>query len=143
MSTQQPLHDRPAFHSAYLTLPGSQKGFDGAPEWETLRTMVVRPECQEVLDLGYGLGWFSRYTIETGAEVVDASDNLAKMIEKAQAMTLEEAKLTINYEAQNLNTISLDEDTYDVVFSSLTFHYLSNNALDRLFEVYPTLKPRG
>jgi hypothetical protein len=60
MAQDTPQYDRPDFFNAYLTLPRQQKGHDGAPEWPILRRMIGTVADQQVLDLGCGLGWFTR-----------------------------------------------------------------------------------
>jgi SAM-dependent methyltransferase len=142
MADAQPIYDRPSFFSNYLELPRSQKGLDGAPEWSTLREMVGPLADQSVLDLGCGLGWFSRYAIEAGAKSSEASDISQKMIERAREMTPKE--MNISYSIQDLNAVELSKDEFDVAYSSLALHYLPNDSYERLVKgVYDSLKSGG
>lgn len=144
MAQDVPQYDRPNFFTAYLTLPRQQKGHDGAPEWPTLRDMIETVTDQQVLDLGCGLGWFTRYVIEAGAAQVDAADISNKMIEKAEELTASELGSKIKYEVADLNEVELKTGVYDLVYSSLRFHYLSNESFTRLLkQIYGSLKPGG
>jgi SAM-dependent methyltransferase len=82
--------------------------------------------------------------IETGAAQVDASDISNKMIEKAGELTANELGSKIKYEAADLNEVELKTGVYDLVYSSLTFHYLSNELFARLLkQIHGSLKPGG
>lgn len=141
MAESQPLYDRLDFFNGYLTLPRSQKGLDGAPEWPTLRDMVGNVRDQQVLDIGCGLGWFSRYAIEAGAMASDASDVSSRMIERAREMTQSDK---ISYKVADLNEIEIQENQYELAYSSLALHYLPNSSIVRLFKlIYASLKPGG
>jgi SAM-dependent methyltransferase len=142
--TEPPLYDREEFYNAYLTLPRSQKGLDGAPEWPTLRSMVGSVTGQDILDLGCGLGWFARWAVESGATGIDASDISVKMIERAEELTPAEMKPKISFAIKDLNDIGLQEGVYNLAFSSLTLHYLSTESLRRLLGlIFASLKPGG
>jgi SAM-dependent methyltransferase len=144
MAQDIPQYDRPDFFNTYLTLPRQQKGHDSAPEWPTLRGMIGTVTDQQVLDLGCGLGWFARYAVESGAAHVDASDISNKMIEKAEELSAKELVSKIKYEVMDLNEAELKIGAYDLVYSSLTFHYLSNESFARLLkQIHRSLKPGG
>ncbi|KAL4787147.1 S-adenosyl-L-methionine-dependent methyltransferase [Aspergillus varians] len=141
----QNIYDNSTFFSAYGRLPRSQHGLSAAPEWPALRSMVLRdkPDIKDarVLDLGCGYGWFCRWAAEDGlAANVHGIDISEKMLDKAQEMTPPGDGIT--YEKMDLDTVQLEKQTYDVVYSSLTFHYLKD--LGRLFHsIYAALKPNG
>lgn len=144
MADETPLYDRPDFFTNYLTLPRQQKGHDGAAEWPTLREMVADVKNQRVLDLGCGLGWFARYAIEQGAVAVDASDISTRMIEKAKELIPKDMHPRIQYRVADLKELELEDAVYDLVYSSLTFHYLPNDSFTRLLNlIYRSLKPGG
>ncbi|KAF2122893.1 S-adenosyl-L-methionine-dependent methyltransferase [Lophiotrema nucula] len=143
-----PIYDRPTFFNNYLTLPRSQKGLDGAPGWPKLREMVGDVAAETVLDLGCGLGWFSRYAAQSGAASVIASDISNRMIERAKEMTAQEAFGTkIEYGVKDLNDgLGADggKEKYDLVYSSLALHYLPNESVARLLkEIFASIKPGG
>lgn len=150
----QNIYDNPNFFTAYSTLPRSQHGLSGAPEWPVLRDMVLsnnsnnnsnNPEITtglqncKVLDLGCGYGWFSRWARDSAsAEFVRGIDVSERMIERAEKFDDDDdggydrapkPKGVISYQRHDLETLTLDQtdtDTYHLVYSSLTFHYISN-----------------
>lgn len=138
----QNIYDNPTFFEGYQTLPRSVKGLDGAPEWPRLRSYLPDLTGARVLDLGCGFGWFSRWARTAGATSVHAIDLSQNMLNRARSMTDDP---NITYQQADLDAIRLpasDKETYDVVYSSLLLHYLSN--LRRLVkEVHRVLKPGG
>ncbi|GAW16560.1 hypothetical protein ANO14919_059910 [Xylariales sp. No.14919] len=118
----QNIYDQSEFFENYMKLDRQTKGLDGAPEWPQLRAMLPEFRGAQILDLGCGLGWFARFARSEGAARVRGIDISASMLEKARDMTSDDA---IVYERVDLEELKLPEGGYDVVFSSLTFHYLT------------------
>ncbi|KAH7356034.1 methylase [Pyrenochaeta sp. MPI-SDFR-AT-0127] len=142
--TETPIYDRPSFFENYLQLPRQQHGLDGASEWPIMRAILGDLKEKRVLDLGCGLGWFARYAAAQGARHIDASDISTNMIEKAKSMTNEELQEKMKYEIQDLNTIELKSEEYDIVYSSLALHYLSKDSFIRLLQqIYGSLTSGG
>ncbi|KAL4914409.1 S-adenosyl-L-methionine-dependent methyltransferase [Aspergillus aurantiobrunneus] len=141
----QNIYDNPAFFNSYAHLPRSQHGLSAAPEWPRLRSMVLGDETNmkefHVLDLGCGYGWFCRWAVEEGlAARVHGIDLSEKMLDRAREMT--PSTYGITYQQSDLDTVQLEKQAYDVVYSSLTFHYLRD--LGRLFHsVHEALKENG
>lgn len=134
----QNIYDNPDFFAGYATLPRSVNGLDGAPEWPALRAMLPELRDQRVLDLGCGYGWFCRYAQQQGAREVLGLDVSEKMLAQAAAMT---DRPGITYQRTDLETLQLSS-TFDVVYSSLALHYLSN--IDALFAtIFQALRPGG
>ncbi|KAK5635338.1 hypothetical protein RRF57_011050 [Xylaria bambusicola] len=121
----QNVYDQSEFFENYMKLDRQTKGLDGAPEWPRLREMLPDLQGAQVLDLGCGFGWFSRFARSEGAARVRGIDISAKMLGKAHSMTSDDG---IEYEKADLEDLTLPDNEYDVVFSSLTFHYLTNLA---------------
>ncbi|KAI8962238.1 putative methyltransferase [Daldinia sp. FL1419] len=116
-------YDRQDFFENYIKLDRQVKGLEGAPEWPRLRAMLPDLNGKTVLDLGCGFGWVSRFARENGAASVLAIDISEKMLERAREATRDDK---IIYEKANLEELRLPESQYDVVFSSLAFHYIEN-----------------
>ncbi|KAL5341011.1 S-adenosyl-L-methionine-dependent methyltransferase [Aspergillus crustosus] len=141
----QNIYDDPTFFTSYNTLPRSQHGLSAAPEWPILKSMLLKdqPNIKDthVLDLGSGYGWFCRWAVEEGlAGKVHGVDISGKMLKRARETTPESYGIT--YEKADLDSITLAKGAYDVVYSSLTLHYLSD--LERLFQsIHETLKSKG
>ncbi|KAL2868952.1 class I SAM-dependent DNA methyltransferase [Aspergillus lucknowensis] len=143
----QNIYDDPSFFKSYNHLPRSQHGLSAAPEWPTLKSMILKdkPDIKgaHVLDLGCGYGWFCRWAVEEGlAGSTHGIDISEKMLERAREMTTPTPAGSISYQQADLDTVVLGKEAYEVVYSSLTFHYLRD--LARLFgAVCGALKPKG
>ncbi|KAJ6022773.1 uncharacterized protein N7446_013125 [Penicillium canescens] len=167
MSDQsQNIYDDPEFFSAYGELPRSKHGISAAPEWPVIWNMILNAASpttdntndnlngKEILDLGCGYGWFTRWARDNGAASIKAVDISQKMIDRAKEFEVE-AALTkqnrgdsvsdtkVTFEISDLECITLssesEEGQYDLVHSSLTFHYIAD--LGRLFrEIYASLR---
>lgn len=150
-TSTQNIYDDPSFFTAYGTLPRSEHGLAGAPEWPVLRDMIIHEkktadvQGQNVLDLGCGYGWFARWAVENGAARVKGIDVSMKMMERAKKIDGShglEGSVDIEYEICDLETFTVagdDQGRYDLVYSSLTFHYIAD--LGRLFrEIRACLK---
>ena len=119
----QNIYDDPEFFAGYSQLLRSREGLEGAAEWPSLRALLPEMKGRRVLDLGCGFGWFCRWAREAGAKSVKGVDVSEKMLERARADTKDSA---IAYERADLETFAIAPDAFDLVYSSLTFHYLEN-----------------
>ena len=135
----QNIYDNPAFFEGYAQLPRSVQGLDGAPEWPALKAMLPDLTGKSVVDLGCGYGWFCRAARELGAADVTGVDISEKMLARAGELT---ADPQIHYQRSDLESLELNENSLDLVYSSLALHYLPT--LDTLFaKVQRALKPGG
>lgn len=138
MSAQN-IYDDPEFLAGYATLERQARGLDGAAEWPVLRSLLPGLDGRRVVDLGCGFGWFSRWAAEHGAASVLGVDMSAKMLERARAST---SSASIDYRRADLDLLTLDASSTDLVFSSLALHYVHD--LDRLLStVAGSLVPGG
>jgi SAM-dependent methyltransferase len=117
----QNIYDDPAFFAGYSRLERSVRGLDGAPEWPALRAMLPEMRGLRVVDLGCGFGWFSRWARERGAAAVLGLDISSRMLERARAMTADEA---IAYRQADLEALDLPAGAFDLAFSALALHYV-------------------
>jgi SAM-dependent methyltransferase len=135
----QNIYDQDEFFNGYRRLSRQVTGLDSAPEWPALRAMLPPMPGARVIDLGCGFGWFCRWAREHGAAAVLGIDLSEKMLAQAQASPHDPA---IRYQRGDLETLSLAPASCDLVYSSLTFHYIA--ALERLWaQVYAALIPGG
>lgn len=125
--TAQNIYDDPDFLAGYVTLDRQVLGLDGAAEWPALRSMLPDVAGRRVVDLGCGFGWFTRWADEQGAATVLGIDVSTKMLERARS---EPTPPTVEYRCVDLDLLDLPPGSTDVVFSSLTLHYVRD--LDRL-----------
>ena len=117
---KQNKYDDNAFFRKYSQMDRSVKGLEGAGEWKTLERLLPDFHDKHVLDLGCGFGWHCRYAAEHGAASVLGVDISAKMIAKARSMGNEGI---IEYRCMPMEDILLPEASFDIVLSSLAFHY--------------------
>lgn len=135
----QNIYDDPNFFAGYATLDRSTQGLDGAPEWPALRAMLPELTGKRVADLGCGYGWFCRYAQQAGAASVTGFDVSHKMLAQARSMTPDGG---IDWQHADLETLTLPERSLDLVWSSLTLHYLVN--IPALFAtLHQALTPGG
>ena len=135
----QNIYDNDAFFTGYSQLPRSLGGLDSAPEWPALRAMLPALPGKSVLDLGCGYGWFCRWSAETGAARVLGVDVSEKMLAQARSMGEYAA---VDYARLDMEQLALPPASYDLVYSSLAFHYIAGfDAL--LAAIRHGLKPGG
>lgn len=135
----QNIYDDPHFFAGYATLDRSVKGLDGAPEWPALQAMLPPLHDKRILDLGCGYGWFCRYARDNHAASVVGLDISEKMLAQACNMTTGEG---ISYQREDLDTLTLAADSFELVYSSLALHYLQD--IERLLvTIYQALTPGG
>ena len=118
----QNIYDDEKFFAGYSQLPRSLHGLSGAPEWASLRAMLPEIAGLRVLDLGCGMGWFSRWAHAQSALTITGIDVSEKMLARAKA----ESDASIKYLCGDLDSLTLVRGSFDLVYSSLTFHYLKN-----------------
>lgn len=119
----QNIYDRPEFFDAYSRLDRSVAGLAGAAEWPALRALLPDVRGARIVDLGCGYGWFCRWARENGAARVRGLDVSEKMLARAKATTSDSA---IDYARADLDHLALPAAAFDLAFSSLTLHYLSD-----------------
>jgi SAM-dependent methyltransferase len=135
----QNIYDNDEFFAGYSRLGRSIDGLDGAAEWPSLRAMLPDIHGLKVLDLGCGFGWFCRWARAHGAAQVLGVDVSERMLARAQADTPDPA---ITYNRADLEVLELPPASFDLVYSSLAFHYIAD--LDRLVsQVHRSLRPGG
>jgi SAM-dependent methyltransferase len=135
----QNIYDNDGFFTGYSGLERSIHGLDGAPEWPALRALLPPMQGLRVLDLGCGFGWFCRWARQAGAASVLGIDVSENMLARGRAETPDPA---IAYARADLEQLVLDPAAYDLVYSSLAFHYLEH--FDRLVgQIHAALVPGG
>lgn len=132
-------YDNETFFNRYSRMSRSIDGLKGAGEWHVLKTMLPDFKGKRVLDLGCGFGWHCRYAIEQGAQAVVGIDISEKMLKEARKTN---TSSRIEYKCIAVEDFEFKPDTYDVVISSLTFHYVES--FDEICQrVHRCLPPGG
>jgi len=101
----------------------SVQGLKGAGEWYQLKKMLPRFEGKRVLDIGCGFGWHCIYAAEQGASCVLGTDISKKMIEVARQQT---HSPVVDYKVMAIEDMDFVAGSFDIVISSLTFHYIES-----------------
>ncbi|GGH30808.1 class I SAM-dependent methyltransferase [Paenibacillus segetis] len=136
---KQNKYDDSNFFSAYKQMPRSTKGLEGAGEWHVLKALLPELRNKSVLDLGCGFGWHCRYAREQQASSVIGVDISEKMLQTAAELTDDPA---ITYTQMPIEDIEFANSQFDVVISSLAFHYIESfEAICQ--KVYDCLQPGG
>lgn len=116
-------YDELNFFRQYSQMLRSLEGLKGAGEWHILKTLLPDFKEKRVLDLGCGFGWHCRYAVEQGAISVVGIDLSEKMIAEAKTRN---AFPRIDYRCIAIEDFDFSPETFDIVISSLTFHYLES-----------------
>ena len=114
-------YDEKLFFEKYSQMERSQKGLQGAGEWSELKKILPCFRGRRVLDLGCGYGWHCKYAVENGALSVLGTDISRKMLEAAQEKNSDSR---IEYRRIAMEDLVFPEGAFDVVLSSLAFHYV-------------------
>lgn len=114
-------YDDEVFFQKYSEMLRSQKGLAGAGEWRELQKLLPDFSGRRVLDLGCGYGWHCKYAADHGAAYVLGTDISERMLERAGALN---SGAGIEYRRAAMEDLAFSEGTFDVVLSSLAFHYV-------------------
>lgn len=116
-------YDDPIFFQKYSEMDRSRLGLSGAGEWHELQKLLPDFQRKSVLDLGCGYGWHCVYAAEHGASQVLGIDISHKMLETAAEKN---ASPRITYRQCAMEDLQLPEASFDVIISSLAFHYVAD-----------------
>lgn len=116
-------YDNEIFFQKYSQMLRSQKGLQGAGEWSELQKILPDFDGKRVLDLGCGYGWHCKYAAENKALSVLGTDISQKMIQTAQSIN---PAPQIDYQCIAMEDLRFPDYTFDVVLSSLAFHYIKD-----------------
>lgn len=116
-------YDDNNFFSQYSKMTRSVEGLKGAGEWHILQKMLPDFTGKRVLDLGCGFGWHCIYAVEHGATFITGIDISEKMLEEARKRN---SSPLIEYKCMAIEDYDFQPNMFDIVISSLTFHYLES-----------------
>ena len=120
---KQNMYDDSIFFDKYSNMERSKNGLEAAGEWHELKKMLPDFQDKRVLDLGCGFGWHCRFAIENGAKSAIGIDISQKMLGEAKNKTKSE---NIQYICMPIEDIDFPFNSFDVVISSLAFHYIES-----------------
>lgn len=116
-------YDNETFFQKYSQMSRSTQGLHGAGEWSELQKLLPDFAGRRVLDLGCGYGWHCIYAAEQGASYVLGTDISEKMLAVAREKT---ASPAVEYACAAMEDLSYPDGSFDVVLSSLAFHYIED-----------------
>lgn len=116
-------YDQDSFFQKYSEMSRSQQGLEGAGEWHELEKLLPDFTNQRVLDLGCGYGWHCWYAMEHLAKSVIGVDISQKMLDVAKQ---KHHHPHITYQNSAMEDLDYQENSFDIVMSSLAFHYISD-----------------
>ena len=132
-------YDDEVFFEKYGEMLRSKNGLKGAGEWPELKKLLPDFHGKRVLDLGCGYGWHCKYAAAHGAAYILGTDISHKMLEIAREKNADEK---IKYECKAMEDLDFEECSFDVVISSLAFHYVKDFA-PLVQKIYKWLKKGG
>lgn len=115
-------YDDEKFFHQYSQMSRSMDGLKGAGEWHALQKTLPDFQGKRVLDLGCGFGWHCQYAIEHGA--VHAWELIFHT--KCWKRPPNETTLLARIQMYGDRDFDYTLESYDIVISSLTFHYLES-----------------
>lgn len=122
---QQNIYDNELFFEGYKKIRDNEVNANNLFEIPALFSMMPELKGKRVLDLGCGFGEHCRRFVDCGAEKVVGVDISEKMLAVAMA---ENSDPKIRYIKMPMEEISKLQEQFDVVVSSLAFHYVEDFA---------------
>ena len=120
---QQNIYDNETFFEGYKKIRENKINANNLFEIPALFSMMPNLNDKIILDLGCGFGEHCKRFVESGAKKVIGIDISEKMLEIAK---IENADSKITYINMPMEDISKLNEKFDVVVSSLAFHYVED-----------------
>jgi len=119
----QNIFDNDVFFEKYRELRSTEYNYNNLIEQPAIKALLPNLEGKAVLDLGCGYGNNCIDFISKGASEVVGIDVSHKMLEVARK---ENPNESVKYILLDMNQIGSLTQKFDVVFSSLAFHYVKD-----------------
>lgn len=137
---KQNIYDNEVFYKSYIELRINSTGLNDVLEIPAFRTLLPDElSHMQILDLGCGFGQSCSWYVSQGAAKVIGIDLSEKMIARAKQLYQHD---NIEYIRLPIEEICFHKEEFDLVLSSLAFHYVADlkNILER---IYYCLKNNG
>ena len=138
---KQNIYDNKTFSQEYDKMRKENKGLNANDliEIPNFRSLLPNVKDKRILDLGCGYGETDKYLKEQGASYVLGLDISTHMIEIAN----QENKIDgVEYKVMPMEDISTLNQKFDLVISSLAFHYIKDYP-KLIKDIYNLLDPDG
>ena len=122
---KQNIYDIKSFSDAYDKMRYENKGMNANDlvEIPNFRKLIPDVKGKRILDLGCGYGENDKYCIGLGAKEIFGIDISKHMIKIAKENNNDE---NIKYKVMAMENINEIEEKFDIVISSLAFHYVKD-----------------
>ena len=133
------VYDNENFFKYYQDLRASEINANNLIENPIMKSMLPCLKGKSILDLGCGDGNMSAYFMDNGASRVYGIDISENMISEANKLYADENR---KFEVMKMEDISQINEKFDIVYSSLAFHYVEDfNKL--LSDIHSLLNENG
>ena len=122
---QQNIYDNEIFFAGYKKIRENQVNANNLFEIPALFSMMPNLKDKTILDLGCGFGEHCKGFVESGAKKVIGIDISEKMLEIAKQENTDSKITYINMPMENIFELT---EKFDIVISSLAFHYVEDFA---------------
>ena len=139
MSGSQNIYDNQIFFDGYRALRMRDDNHNVLIEQPAMAALLPNLEGKHVLDLGCGCGVNCLDFVRRGATRVLGVDLSEKMLSVAHA---EASDPRIEYRHMDMTELSAVHERFDLVYSSLAFHYIENLS-DLFSKIHAHLSPGG
>lgn len=120
---QQNIYDNETFFEGYKKIRENEVNANNLFEIPALFSMMPNLKDKIILDLGCGFGEHCKRFVESGAKKVIGIDISEKMLEIAKQENADSKITYINMPMENIWQLN---EKFDVVVSSLAFHYVQD-----------------
>lgn len=119
----QNVYDNQDFFKEYKSMRDRKINANELIEIPIMKTMLPNLKGKDILDLGCGEGEMSQYFADCGANSVHGLDISENMIKEAEKQNKHK---NVRFEKMAMEEIGQIKEKFDVVFSSLAFHYIED-----------------
>lgn len=139
MNKSQNIYDNQTFFDNYKQLRDRDDNYNDLLEQPAMTDLLPDLTGKAVLDLGCGYGYNCKDFIKRGASKVVGIDLSEKMLDIARS---EADSPNIEYRCMDMTEISKLDERFDLVYSSLAFHYIEDFEL-LISEIFGLLNGGG
>ena len=120
---KQNIYDNPEFFNSYMELRTNEQGLNAALEEPAVYGLLPSLKGLRILDIGCGFGKFASFCLRNGAAHISGIDISRNMISKARERIKDSRA---SFEVVATEDFEADEGSFDLVVSSMCFHYVKN-----------------
>ena len=121
--SKQNIYDNETFFAGYKGIRDNKNNENNLFEIPTLFSLLPNLNDKTILDLGCGFGEHCKEFVNLGAKKVVGIDISKKMLEVARKENSDERIAYLEMAMEDIDSV---EDSFDVVVSSLAFHYIKD-----------------